>query len=47
MILQCPSCKKIFKRDMRLKYNKELLTKRGYKSSCKETGENHYCKIIK
>lgn len=42
----CPACKKVFKRDMRLKINKLMLTKRGYKSSCGITGQSHYCKLI-
>lgn len=31
---------------MRLKTNKELLTKRGYKSSCFDRGDITYCKPI-
>jgi hypothetical protein len=46
MTFKCPACKKIFKRDMRLKMNKSCITKRGYSSSCEETGEKHFCKPI-
>jgi len=46
MKFKFPACKKIFKRDMRLKMNKLMLTKRGYRSSCEETLQSHYCKQV-
>jgi hypothetical protein len=45
-MFKCPACKKIFKRDMRLKGNKSMLTKRGYKSFCIEKDKNTFCKPI-
>ena len=44
MTFKCPACKKEFKRDMRLKMNKAMLSKRGFRSSCEKTGTSHWCK---
>ncbi len=38
MTIYCHHCKKTVFRDMRLKVSKMVMTKRGYKSYCEDTG---------
>ena len=48
MKFQCPKCKNVFSRDMRLTSNKKLLNKKGkYKSSCGDSGTDVWCYKVK
>jgi len=47
MKFQCPKCKKIFNRDMRLEINKDGFNGKYYKSYCEESFTIAKCKPLK
>ena len=47
MKLLCPACKKVIKRDGRVKMTKLMTTKRGYKSWCTTHEKTTYLRRLK
>lgn len=46
MKFKCPKCGKVFMRDLRHRYERRRLTKRGYRSMCVHAGRVTYCKQV-